>query len=227
MPRFELSTLVCCDGALPYRPSVAGVICPSHSPPRPEIGAGFCAELIGRGRLRVETIIEPVVAAESPLLAVREVTTGDRPTTSGPQTTVVLESPACIEIEVLDLVTGIRSTFPSCHGDELADRLGEVLLDPTPALAESCAGEPYVCEVLASDRWDPDACTRWPDGAAVEPFPDADAETSSGTDADGDGEPSGGGCSLPGGSAPCFAWLLPLVGIMLRRRCASVYELHS
>jgi hypothetical protein len=225
VPRFELSTLVCCDGALPYRPSVQGVICPSHPPPRPEIGTGFCTELIGRGRLLVETVVEPVVAADSPLLAVREVTAGDRPTTSGAQATVVLESPGCIELEILDLLTGVRTSFPSCHGDELGNQLGEVALDPAPSLVESCVGEPYVCEVIASDRWDPDACTRWPDGATLEPFPDASSETA--TDADADTEHAGSGCSLPAGSAPPCAWLL-IAGIMRRRsRRPSTHESSS
>lgn len=217
-PRPELSTLVCCDGALPYRPSVPGVVCPSHSPPDPEVGTGFCAELIGRGRLYVETEFEPVVVADSPLLAVRELTTGDRPATSGPQATVVLSSPGCIELEVLDLVSGVRTSFPSCHGDAIGDQLGEVALDPAPALVESCVGDPYVCEV-AYDRWDPNACTRWPDGAAFEPLPDTSSETSSGTDpgGDADAENSGGGCSLAGRSAHSGTWLL-IVGLMLRRR---------
>ncbi len=217
-PRPELSTLVCCDGALPYLPSVPGVICPSHSPPDPEIGTGFCAELIGRGRLYVETEFEPVVVADSPLLAVRELTTGDRPATSGPQATVVLSSPGCIELEVLDLVSGVRTSFPSCHGDAIGDQLGEVGLDPAPALVESCVGDPYVCEV-AYDRWDPNACTRWPDGAAFEPLPDTSSETSSGSDpgGDADAESSGGGCSLAGRSAHSGVWLL-IVVLMLRRR---------
>jgi hypothetical protein len=220
VPRFELSTLVCCDGALPYRPTLAGVSCPSHPPPRPEIGTGFCTELIGRGRLLVEAAVEPVVAGGSPLLAVREVTSGDRPTTSGPQTTIVLESPACLELEILDLSTGARTIFPSCHGEDLDDQLGDVTLDPAPLLGEICEGEPYVCEVIASDRWDPDACTRWPDGASVEPFPDPMLGTSSGTSADADAEPSGGGCSLPGGPVPSCAWLL-IAGIMRRRSTSA------
>lgn len=216
-PHFELTTIVCCDGAMPYRPSLPGIICPSDPPRRPETGGGFCTELIGHGELRVDTVVEPDIAAESPLLAVREVTTGDRPTKSGLQTTVVLSSPRCIELETLDLLTGARTTFPSCHGDELENQLGSVPLDPAPLLVESCVGDAYVCEAIGSDRWDPDACTRWPDGAPIDPSEDATSESSSdeGVDADADSSPDG--CSMHGRSATSWGCLM-IAGVMRRRR---------
>lgn len=54
-----------------------------------------------------------------------------------------------------------------CHGEGLAEQLGEFELDPTAELAAACSGEPYVCEVNFVE-WDETRCRPWPEQQAIE-----------------------------------------------------------
>lgn len=219
-PRRSLSTIVCCDGALPYLADVSGVLCPGH--PETELRADhYCTEVSGHGSLRVQTELLVDGSVAHPDYALREVTRATTAPSGGGAMSLSLSQPECLEFEVLDLVTGELTVHPSCHGEAVADELGTLPIDPAAALAASCTDTPYICEVIG-DRWDPSYCTSWPDGAEYE-HPEAPPEHVPNDGDEYDDDPpfdnrDARGCHVAGGEASGAGLLLLIALLGLRRR---------
>ncbi|MCY0993974.1 hypothetical protein OV203_42945 [Nannocystis sp. ILAH1] len=211
-----LADLVCCDGAYPRRSDAAGH-CPGLDGYQIEY-AGFCTRLREHGRLEVvyDFDREALGAVAASNFAGRLFGPDDQPWI-GVQAN--LRAPGCLRFEALDLARGEVFVDERCHGDDLADALGPLDIDPTATLAASCAGQAYVCE--GEDSWDPEKCTTWPDGQ-VYPAPVAppDGEPPAGETAAVDPgeqvESGGGGCSTH--ERPGWLALVVLGGLLRRRR---------
>lgn len=211
-PRRAIDTMVCCDGLLPWEAPASGILCPGY--PEEQLNDhDACADLVGVGRLLIgaELAIDGAPAPND--YTIREVTKGRTSAAGDPEMSSSLSAPACLEFEVLDLVTGETSSHASCHGGAQSDELGQIEIDPTEALAAQCEGPAYVCEVVGATgyaRWDPEACTLWPNG---EPFehPDAAPDELGGTSTGADAaavDDDGCGCRTSGSSAWWFVWAL-------------------
>lgn len=204
----SLDALVCCDGALPYLDWGPGS-CPTQAL---QIGAGHCARLYERGTLNVDYTLDDLALppAERANLAARLLGPDGAPL-YGLRT--ILDGPACLRVETLDLARGTIFVEERCHGDALADQLGQLERDPTAELTDACEGPAYVCAVVGN-RWDRERCTTWPDGADFE-FVDPAAPP---TDATPTGlpEPAGCGCATDPGPVGLGALLLAL-GLRRRR----------
>ncbi|PRQ07875.1 hypothetical protein [Enhygromyxa salina] len=210
-PSRGLESLVCCDGALPYLASAPGVLCPGYPDRDLQIGAGHCSERVGTGwlDLHAELLIDDQPAP--PDYTLRELTHASTSATGDAAMSIKLTQPECLQFELLDLVTGERTVYDSCHGDAVADQLGTLELDPTAELAAECSGGAYVCE---SDNiaWDPAACMTWPGGAPYthpeSPESEPPAET-------------GGGCRIGARPSPVAAGMLVWALFVVRRRRRS------
>jgi hypothetical protein len=200
----SLDALVCCDGAMPYRSYGPGS-CPALQ----NYTDGRCASLRRRGAMAVHHTLDR--SALSPAAAGNLVsrTIGGTP---APRVFggVLLYAPECVRLEILDVARGDIFVDERCLGDDIADQLGDIDVDPTAKLAEICTGQAYTCEVVGFDRWNDDRCKTWPEGADFEvpaPMPAPIDEPSA---------PAPGGCAT--GERPPTWLLAGLLGLMLRRR---------
>lgn len=224
----DLDGLVCCDGAYPY----TDYACFSSFVHWDE---GHCEALRGTGWLQVELEVAPPPEERASQLAHRVSIGGAQwlwP--HGPGLKFVIEAPTCVQIQTVRLTDGeVSEAEPLCFGDDLADQLGELDLDPTEPLADQCTGDPYRCAV-PGDAWDADDCTPWPesDDPGDEPDPD-DGDPDDGDDHDstpdndaGDANGTGDDASTRGcacsSAAPPSAWAwLPLFALVRSRRRAA------
>lgn len=220
-PVASLGTLVCCDGALPRNGSVQGIWCPGYPSTQLEIGEGHCTELSATGWLGLDAQVLIDGEPAPPSYSMREVTRERTSAGGDARMSMDITAPACLQFELLDLVTGERTIHESCHGDAIADQLGTLDLDPTAQLAANCSGEAYVCEEHG-DAWDADACLTWPYGApfvhpstipAEDETPDDMPPASSAVD---------DGCRVGAGPAPGAPGLVALVLLGRRRRARAV-----
>lgn len=204
----SLDARVCCDGGLPYRSYGPGS-CPSLETHHD----GSCASLSRRGTLAVHhkldrSALSPAAAGN---LASRVIGGTLAPGVFGG---VLLSAPECVRIEILDVARGNIFVDERCLGDDIADQLGDIDIDPTAKLAEICEGQAYTCQVVGGERWDVTRCETWPEGAdfeVPEPMPASDT-------VDEPAEMSQSGCAV--GERPS-AWLLAgLLYLPLRRRRA-------
>lgn len=203
--RDRIDVLVCCDGAVPWRQSGPGS-CPGYEVKWAE---GRCVRAFDRGVLTVEYALddEAIPATMVANLATRVTTTEGEPLRWG---NVTMTEPQCLRYEVLDVARGQVFVDERCHGDELAEVLGDLERDPSADLA-ACEGPTYTCE--GRESWDPNACVTWPDGQAyVVPVPEPEqAETGAGL---GTQE---GGCSVRGRGGAGL-WGVALMFAARRRR---------
>jgi hypothetical protein len=196
----SLDALVCCDGALPYRSYGPGS-CPSLETQ----DDGRCASLRRLGGLAVHHTLDrsALSPAASGNLVSRVIGGTPAPRVFGG---VRLYAPECVRLEILDVARGDIFVDERCLGDDIADQLGDIAVDPTAKLAEICEGQAYTCEVVGFDRWDATRCKTWPEGADFEvPAPVDEPATT-----------TNGGCAA--GERPP-AWLLAgLLCLVPRRR---------
>lgn len=198
----SLDALVCCDGALPYREYGPGS-CPALE----NRDDGRCASLRRRGGLAVRHTLDlgALSTAAAGNLVSRVFGGTPAPRVVGG---VLLYAPECVRLEILDVARGDIFVDERCLGDDIADQLGDIDVDPTARLAEICEGQAYTCEVVGLDRWDAARCVTWPEGA--------DFEVPAPTTAPVDEPAVQGGCSA--GERPP-AWLQAgLLCLVIRRR---------
>ena len=157
-PVMALDSLICCDGAFP----VAQELC--DIPQGLAWSEGKCVPTRSRARLGatmgVAEILDLPTAAQWARTLYENGEEVD--TTLGQSFSRSLLEPACFTIVQYSLSTG--ESFMSeerCIGDDLSMPLGDLLLDPTPMLAELCEDTPYICEAN-DDGWVPDRCRPWP-----------------------------------------------------------------
>ena len=167
----SLDALVCCDGAIPGRSYGPGS-CPAlelHD-------AHPCASLRRLGALAVHHTLDrsALSPAASGNLVTRVIGGTPAPRVFGG---VRLYVPECVRLEILDVARGVIFVDERCLGDDIADQLGDIDVDPTARLAELCEGQAYTCEVSRSDQWNAARCETWPEGAhfdVPEPMPAPD-----------------------------------------------------
>ncbi len=205
--RGTIENLVCCDGASPYEASVPGILCPGYPSTSIDYSGGYCTWIEADGRLRVSAALDE---NEVSRFSIRERTTGARPTTTSGRMQLQLSAAACLEFEVVDLVSGARESTEACVEEQPSMPLGLHTRPEIEAeLADACDGPGYVCD---PGSWSSLAgCALWPDGGAP-PSPPAEEDT------DGPAqEAHEGGCSV---THPQSAWLMLLVilGLRCRRR---------
>ena len=198
--RRDLASLVCCDEAFPLLDPVQG---DCSEPDVLKIYTGTCASLRGTGWLLVryevdDAALQPTVASNFATRLINTKINYGSTHVSPLTVSKVLDEPACLRFEILDLAHGERFVEERCHGEDLVDQLGELELDPSAELAAACAGEPYVCEVKY-DAWDETRCRPWPEPQAVD---------------------DGCGCRTRVGPG-LFALLAVLFAVGRRRRCAT------
>ncbi len=209
--RYDLRSVVCCDGALPaMRPGPGSV-------PNDVLevrNGGNCISRLDQGTLGVFPRLDYdlLPPAEAGNFATR-VRWPDGTLASDPAPT--LYEAMCLRIESLDLARGDIFVEQRCFGEGL--ELGDLERDISRQLAESCEGPRYVCEV-AGDQWSDERCTRWPGGEPfeyVEPLRDPDGGL---TDPAAE-EPGDSGCNCTNGpDAPAQTMPLSLVALVLLRR---------
>lgn len=211
-PTHEFDTLVCCDGAYPILGDECGPIV--------TWSVGSCRATEGHGRLAVFYALDlaQLPAELASVVSWRIVTADDEhPADAGlTEWSVHDDQVICAHVEILNHVSGdVLTLEQQCWGEEHADQLGSISIDPGPELAEVCTGQAYVCEV-ADEAWDPNAC---------EPYAAGEGEGGEG-DGDGDGETGGAaadqqakGCSIDSRSpSPWLAAGLLLLGLLRRRQ---------
>ncbi|MBA3549075.1 MAG: hypothetical protein H0T76_21535 [Nannocystis sp.] len=216
-PSNSLDALVCCDGAMPYLSSSGPGSCPSpeladhwHCVPRRDVGSLAVHHTLDRSAL------SPAVAGN---LVSRVIGGTPAHRVFGG---VLLYEPECLRLEILDVARGEVFVDERCFGDDIADQLGDIEVDPSAKLAEICEGQPYVCEVAGYSRWDRMRCKTWPEGADFEvPLP----ETTDPDPIQGMDDPAAEGCGCAfGGGAP-IVWFGGL--LLLFRRRAGVQRLST
>lgn len=191
-PWLQPETMVCCDGAIPVDqsggcgPSVAWF-------------EGTCAAGSAFTSLAVTATIDPaVIEATMGQVGYHFFGAAFAPGTS--EATLRSNAPFCGQLTAIHLMTGETLTGPEvCVGQDLADMLGTIEIDPTPELA-MCAGEPYTCAVITGpngELWDSESCTPWPEGQPTT----GGAPTTGGELTTGGGEETGEGGSSGENSA--------------------------
>ena len=234
-PLLSPDTLVCCDGAIPFDQS-GGCGNPVAW------FEGTCAAGSVFARLAVTAKIDPAtLAATMGQVGYHFAGTGFAPGA----TTIEVRGyqPLCGALTAVHLMTGETMTGPEvCVGQELADMLGVIDLDPAPGLT-MCAGQPYTCALATGpngELWDREDCTPWPaqqetmDGETTTGEPTDGAPTTGDAPTSGaeteQGEPSGedsvGGTGDEGGEKGCACastdagapWDLALLLAWPRRR---------
>lgn len=160
-----LGALVCCDGALPYSEQQSD---PSYGCGDPDTVIawrdGSCVAGEAHGALEIWYRLDVANNGDESRWAMRVLTsTGTR---GDPNRQLLVkderDAAGCVRIEILDRALGIVYDQPACHGEDIADQLGELSLDIAGELAERCEGEPYVCE-QAAGGWDQERCRPWPE----------------------------------------------------------------
>lgn len=191
-------SLVCCDGAYPNRSS--DTLC---------FDDGLCGSTVGVGSLTLDVAASSSAPAASRANSfVRQI--GDER---------IGGSDVCYDIEVLDLTSGAATnSFELCHPTP-DEQLGDVDIDPLPALATMCGEQPYVCEERQSGedewRWDRDAC---------DPVDEAeDIPSNEAGEGEGEGEDDAQGCRVhPHKDLPASVVLVFVcLGFVLARRRAT------
>ncbi len=226
-----LDTLVCCDGAIPREEYLCGDI--------PDLywTEGFCTSNAQRGRLAATFDVEPPASFGDDQLdnLMLRLHTGTDVGTGFPGDLTITrsaEEPFCSVVELINVATGDTvSSQEICVGDDVADQLGLLPLDPSAALGQECSGAPYVCEVNG-EEWDPERCSPWTtpgdDGGDSDGGDGSDGSDGSDGD-DGDGGEDGGladdgiagrgcGCQTSGGSSGPWGMAWGMLGLVLWRR---------
>ncbi|PCC73746.1 hypothetical protein SAMN02745121_06863 [Nannocystis exedens] len=178
----DLDALVCCDDAIPFGTETDDC--------KYEIkwNQGACASLVGEGRLDVTVTTKGVPASTLAMTSRRLVVEGvPGATFVGADPTLSSLAPVWTQVLVRNLASGETVLSEAqCVGDEVAGSLGEQQIDPSPVLAELCAGPAYECNVQ-DDVWQPDACSPWPaEMGDTMGTSDTDGDTTSSTGTDGD-----------------------------------------
>jgi hypothetical protein len=168
---YDLTQLVCCDGAFPTQEIDACTSAPAHWT------EGDCRSEAGDVLVRATFDIEPVDVPEAwadlvPVFVAEEGWTQQGEPLSG-EVSAAHANPFCARVDFWSLSRQTAvSSAQSCFGEDVARQLGyDMALDPTAELARACVGEPYTCLVVSGDgdldqAWNPDACEAWPPGAA-------------------------------------------------------------
>ena len=110
-PHRSLDTLVCCDGSWPLWVPVPGSGCPGY-PERDLIQSTYCHSLEGTGQLVLDARVQIDGGDASADYSIRELTQERTASSGDPRMNSTFSAPACVEYEVLDLVTGERSLQP-------------------------------------------------------------------------------------------------------------------
>lgn len=161
--RMSLNNLVCCDDAAPYDENLPGIICPGYPSSEVRYFDGYCTTVDARGWVQLDATLPDKTPARFTL---HERTWARRPVGDSRTVAVELEEAACLEFEVVDMVTGDTTVHPYCF-EPSGELLGtfqrpEVLTE----LAEACEGRSYRCE----GSWhEPDTCPTWPESSEPEP----------------------------------------------------------
>lgn len=156
-PMNELASLACCEGVIPetVEDSCGGV--------SPGYKSGECAPTRGTGTLAVELTTASTLpdAAAVQVVYVLKVDGAAVATASDPKFSWRASAPFCTVIEATQLATGEKlATDEQCHGEAVADQLGDQEIDPT--LATTCTGPLQTCQVdPATQAWDADDCSPW------------------------------------------------------------------
>ncbi len=207
----ELDNLVCCDGAAPWEASAPGIICPGYSGHVVE-HRGFCTQLRAFGRT---TVTARLTEAEPSRFTIRERVFDSRPAYDPLQVDLSLSSPACLEFEVLNVVSGATQTQEHCVEEQPSQPLGEFeRAEVADEIEASCSGPGYVCEGDSEWRLFKD-CSLWPEGPALDPDLEADTDPDA-----GEAEHEASGCNLGRSRRPSFTmlWLIVVgAGAVLRR----------
>lgn len=214
IPEATLETLACCSGI-----TLSQVLDECGRPHINGDPGGQCAPTTARGYIDVGFTVEP--AATGPLADQIAYTLKIDGSIYSQVLTlpsgVFADAPFCAVIEAQDLASGaVTISAEQCFGQDIADQLGLVHLDPHQALA--C--HPEQCEVV-DDAWDPDQCTPYDsDGAPTSSDTNTDTTTDT-TDDTAEADPADDtGCACattPSGRPPALA-LLALLALLRRRR---------
>lgn len=161
-PVFDLDSVICCDGAIPYIQEFCG------SSEGITWAEGNCVSTTSRARLAVSlgvaTILDDATAEQWARTLYQDGV--EVQTTLGDSFSRTLTEPACFTIEQFSLATGeVLAAEERCLGDDLMLPLGDLQLDPSMLLADLCETTPYICEVDET-AWVPEQCVDWPWPAA-------------------------------------------------------------
>lgn len=193
LQRKTLDDVVCCDGAYP---NDYGFDC-GYGGESVYWDEGFCAATRGFGSLNVDISAEVDVPPATAQLLARElfldgVSIGS--TLDGGALGTTDSKPFCTSVKIRNLATGESVMSEAiCHGAEVADQLGDQILDPSAELGQKCKDTPYVCTVK-DGQWDETQCSAWPGEEPTTGDPDptegptsdpsGDPSSSDGTDSD-------------------------------------------
>jgi MYXO-CTERM domain-containing protein len=187
-PIDELASLACCGEVVPetIEDSCGGTL--------PGYKAGECAPTRGTGWLEVELTTASTLpdATAVQVAYVLKVDGAAVASATDPKFSWRASAPFCTVVEATQLATGEKSTTgEQCHGEAVADQLGDQPIDPT--LATMCIEALQVCEVdPMTQAWDASACSPWADEQA--------------------------GCGCVGGDAPDPWGALAVLGLAALRR---------
>ncbi|HEY8376671.1 MAG TPA: hypothetical protein VIK91_09295 [Nannocystis sp.] len=207
VPRDDLESLVCCDGAMPYVQEVCGI---DHGLAWSE-GACVTAQADRRLRVDLRDLIQLDEVTESQWMRTLFQNGKLVGRTLGTRFTRYITERTCFAVELRNLATGeVFVSSQECAG-ELAGSLDEVVIDPLPILNRACEGAPYTCAVV-DGAWDPEDCTPW-----------ESAEESGEERATPPLAPGLVGCTCAAGGAapglwPVLSWPLLSWLLLLRRR---------
>lgn len=207
--RYDLRSVVCCDGALPAMGPGPGSVPNDVLEVR---NGGNCVSRLDQGTLGVFPRLDYdlLPPAEAGNLATR-VRWPDGTLAYDPAPT--LYEAMCLRLESLDLARGDIFVEERCFGEGL--ELGDLERDISRQLAEVCEGPRYVCQV-AGNQWSDEQCTRWPGGEPfeyVEPLPGANSQPTDAASTDTDE-----GCGCTTSDIPATAPLSLVALLFLRRR---------
>lgn len=204
-PILTLAGVVCCDDAMPADQVLCGV---SYGITWEK---GQCAATETRGYLRLLLIGATEADAASSGQWVRVLLQdGERVAASvGTGFQRQVDAPACFTILQRSLATGEAvMSAEQCVGEDRADELGILAVDPVETLAGRCINDLYTCEIR-SGRWDPLRCTSY--------GPDSMTPGDAGGEAETDGQVGEGGCGCTAAPTDAASGLLALL-LLGRRR---------
>lgn len=217
-PVIALDGLACCEGAAPSGSYYGcGGLYVNFDP-------NECAPTLAVGSLQLELTATPAAPAPTAQEVVYTLVVDGAPQLQqldDPHFVLYgLGAPVCARVVAEDLATGAKvEGEEQCHGQDVADQLGQQALDPAAELG--C--EVFTCEVV-ENAWDPMACA-----PLDPPAPTTGGPTEGGGESEGSGEASTGDtageddakscacASEPRGDAALLA-LAGVVGLTRRRR---------
>jgi len=210
----DLDDLVCCDGAMPYLAyPMAGDGC---SESRSLYDDSPCSA----PRQRTFAQISASLPDDAPpRFALRERTQSVYPTVDARAFVVRTESEACLEFELVDLVTLDVQPHTWCPDVTL----GTSARPEFERDLDGCEGPPYVCEAQGN-AWQSDSCTLWPDGGPYVPAVDTDPQTEETGPSEIEDEPedpardSARGCTTAGQPSGLAVTMLMLLALGTTRR---------